>query len=468
MRRAAALTALLALLASACGAPAQRAAGPSAPAGSAPAAGGPAVSTPGTAGGGWPTYHRTGYRDGSAPGLPAPGTLRAAWRADLGAVYGEPIVADGLLVVGTERDEVVALDPRTGRVAWRRSVGSPVPRSRLPCGDIDPEGISSTPVYDPATGAVYAVAETGGAAGRIRHVLVSLAVRTGALLWQREVDPAGSDPGAEQQRGALALDRGRVLVVYGGLFGDCGPYHGYAVSAAEGGTGQLLVYRVPSAREAGIWAASGPAVDPAGDVYVSVGNGASRGSYDGSDAVTELSPGLVVRSYFAEGTWVTDNTDDLDLGSSGPLLLRPSARLPGGGAVIAGKSGQVYLLRPGALGGIGHPEAGLSGCRAFGGAAALGDEVFLPCAGGLRALSVGPGPRLAWSWGTQVTDGSPVVGGGAVWAASGATLYALAAGSGAVRARLPVGQVSRFATPTLYGGEAFVPTLSGVVAVSGA
>ena len=63
-------------------------------------------------------------------------------------------------------------------------LGTPVPRSSLQCGDIDPLGITGTPVYDEGNGLVYAVAETTG----YHHVLFGLAVSDGAIRVQREID----------------------------------------------------------------------------------------------------------------------------------------------------------------------------------------------------------------------------------------------------------------------------------------
>ena len=62
----------------------------------------------------------------------------------------------------TEGDSLYALSLRTGQVQWRINVGEPVPLSELPCGNIDPLGITGTPVYDPGTGLAFAVAEVAG------------------------------------------------------------------------------------------------------------------------------------------------------------------------------------------------------------------------------------------------------------------------------------------------------------------
>src|SRR5919202_2194048 len=165
----------------------------------------------------WTMYHADPARTGYVAGLPNPTRLTRLWTKQLdGAVYAEPLVVAGRVVVATENDTLYALDARTGRVQWRLPVGSPVPLSALPCGNIDPLGITGTPVYDPRTGLVFAVAEIMGPA----HILVGVDVKTGHLRVRRAIDPPGMDPQVEQQRGALALWGNRVYVAFGGLYGD--------------------------------------------------------------------------------------------------------------------------------------------------------------------------------------------------------------------------------------------------------
>jgi outer membrane protein assembly factor BamB len=423
---------------------------------------GPSSSTIPTAGqGDWTTYHRDNARTGYLAGLADPTRLDRAWSARLdGAVYGEPLVVGDRVLVATEADSLYALELRSGRVQWRASVGRPVPLSELPCGNIDPLGITGTPVYDPDTGLVFAVAEVTGPA----HVLVGVDVRSGQVKVRRSADPPGADPRPHQQRAALALARGKVYVAYGGLLGDCGDYRGRVVASRTDGRGPLLAFQVPTRREGGIWGASGPAVDARGDLYVAVGNGAAtEGAWDRSDSVLRLSPELRLRDGFAPRQWPQDNAADADLGSMGPLLL------PGGLVLAAGKSGIGYLLRAGRLGGVGGQLVERQVCAAFGGAAAAGSTVYVPCTDGLRQVRAGPGARLELGWRAPgAVSGSPVVGGHTVYSLdpSGGTLYALDADRGTVRASAPVGQASRFATPTLAGGLVLVGTLSGVTALA--
>ena len=61
----------------------------------------------------------------------------------------------GMLFTATEDNVVQAFDATTSKELWRRAVGCPVRRSSLPCGNINPLGITGTPVIDPATQAIY-------------------------------------------------------------------------------------------------------------------------------------------------------------------------------------------------------------------------------------------------------------------------------------------------------------------------
>jgi outer membrane protein assembly factor BamB len=408
---------------------------------------------------GWPVYHGDAARTGLGAGFPAPASPSRAWSTALdGAVYGQPLLVGGLVIAATEGDSVYGLQPADGRVAWRRNVGTPVALSTLPCGNIDPLGITSTAAYDPVTDSVFVVAEVTGP----RHVLFALDPASGAVRWSRGVDLAGDDPSTHQQRAALAVGNGYVYIGFGGLAGDCGQYRGEVVGVPLTGAGSTIAYRVPVEREGAVWATGGPVMDAAGNLYVSTGNGSSTSAYDGSDSVVELSPDLALQSRFAPSTWATDNAGDADLGSTSPTLV------PGGWAFIAGQSGIGYVLRAGALGGIGGEVSSAPVCRAFGATARLGTTVYVPCTDGIRALQVDATGSIRLGWQTRSgADGPPVVGGGAAWSVDIATgtLVAIDAGSGTTLATIAVGAVPHFTSPTLADGLVLVGTMDGVVAV---
>src|SRR5262249_4763219 len=141
-------------------------------------------------------------------------------------VYGQPLAIGDMVYAATENDTVYGLVARTGAVRWKTHLATPMSRRDLPCGNIDPLGITSTMAYDPASGLLFALAETTGA----HHTLYGLKASTGAVAIRRAAEPPEGDPVAHQQRGALTVLDGRVYIPYGGLAGDCGQYIGSVVS----------------------------------------------------------------------------------------------------------------------------------------------------------------------------------------------------------------------------------------------
>ena len=394
----------------------------------------------------WPTYHAVNARTGAVADGPPLGQVRRLWSAPVdAAVYAEPLVVDGKVIVATENDSVYAFDAATGSRLWAVHLGTPVAGNSLPCGDIDPSGITSTPVADAHSGVLYTVVFRSG----FTHVLVALDLRSGAVRWQRPIDPPGETPRTEQQRAALALAGGRVYVSYGGLYGDCGRYHGWVLGApVSSPTGPIASYRVPTENEGAIWAPSGPAIDPAGDLYVATGNGNSS-SFDHGNAVIRLTPQLQEVSYFAPPNAGALNVTDQDLGSTGPVLL------PGSRAFIVGKSGVAYLLNADDLGGIGTGLASINLAPAFGGDASAGGTVYVPTVVGIVAVRIGSNTlQVAWRQGAATLP--PIVAGPAVWAMSGDVLYQLDARTGSVRYSASVGQAAHFATPAASAGRIYV------------
>jgi len=422
----------------------------------------PTPSTPPT-GSDWTTYHKDNARDGNATDLAALSTLSIAWNAALdGNVYGQPLVVGGRIYAATENDTVYELNPTNGAVVWSTHVGTPVALSTLPCGNINPLGITSTMVYDPATNRLFAVAETTGGI----HTLFGFNATTGAVEVQVEVEPPLGTPNAHLQRPALTLLNGRIYIAFGGLLGDCAQYVGSVVSLTTAGTARQS-YAVPTTREGAIWGTAGPAVMGTTQLY-SVGNGeATSGAYDGSDSVIALSPDLQRTDFFAPTDWARQNAGDADLGSMSPALV-------GQFVYWDGRAGIGYVLRQGNLGGIGGQVSQLNnGCRAFGGSAVSGNTIYLPCSSGPRAVTIsstGTATEL-WRAPTGVpAAGSPTIGGGAVWWVdyNGGVLYALNPSTGAVLAQIRIGVAPHFDSPTLSGNRAYIGTNAGVTAVNGA
>ena len=388
------------------------------------------------------------------------GAMRAVARIELdGAVYASPLVVGGLTIVATENDTVYAFD-RSYRQVWKRHLGRPSPQSERDCGNVDPLGVTATPVYDPASKLLFVAAEYGGPP---RHQLVALTATNGAVRSRRNLDLPGVQTKAMQERGALTVTGGRVWVPFGGQAGDCGGYKGRLIGLPTNGTGAAVAYTVPTGREAGIWTPPGPTVDAAGNLYVAVGNGASGvgDPYDHSDSVLKIGIDGRLADSFSPSTWPTDNDHDLDLGSQGPALV-------GRWVLTVGKSATAYVLRRDRLGGIGGQVSKSQVCRSFGGTAVSGDVVYVPCTDGIRAVRIDSAGRLHTMWhASGAVSGSPIVGGGCVWSLdpSGGTLHALDPRTGRSTAQIQVGETSRFATPAVSGRDVLVPTLTGFTAV---
>ncbi len=421
----------------------------------------------------WTVYHDGPQGTGDVAGVGSVDTSARAWTSPTldGEIYGEPLSFDGRVYVATENDTVYALSASTGGVLWSAHLGTPVPASDLPCGDIAPTvGITGTPVIDPSRGEIFVVADEL-ADGRPAHMLTGLATASGTTELREDVDPAGANTAALLQRTGLNLDDGRVVFGMGGNFGDCARYRGRVIAAPETG-GKPLMFTVdaaPGENQGAVWmGGAAPVVGGNGDVWVATGNGSVYSyshAYDDSDAVLELSPAMRLLQYFAPRTWAANNSQDLDM-STAPVLL------PDGQVILTGKSAIVYLLDGAHLGGIGHQQATLlDACPEDidGGIALSGMTVFLPCRTGIIAVRAARSPsalHLLWSSGTG--GGPPVLVSGLVWTiGQDGMLYGLDPATGKVRQQAPIGAVANhFPTPSVADGLMLAPAARNVVAFS--
>lgn len=410
----------------------------------------------------YPAYHRTQDRTGYTAGVKTPTMLKRSWsRALDGQVYAQPLVVGDRVIVATEANSVYAYSLTHGApLAWHLKLASPDPAGTLPCGNISPYvGITGTPVYDQRSGLIFVVTETRGAA----HTLVAIRASTGRVAWRRAVDIAGRSRNAEQQRGALAVANGRVYVPFGGRYGDCGNYAGYVVSVPTSGVGSSSFFSAVTSRssEGGMWTAPGLSVAADGTLFGSIGNGAATGSrWDGSDSVVHLSSTLRRVAYFVPARWAAENAGDVDLGSSGPMLL------PGNRVLISGKGGDVYLLTAASASAMRTPLAHVTGCAAYGGDAydPVRRAAFLPCDNGLQRIDVGT-RSLKRVWHIGAT-GSPVVAAGLVWFVQDGVLTAVSATRGRVWHSVGLGaSTSRFVAPVVLSGKVIVGTNSGFTVV---
>lgn len=384
----------------------------------------------------WLTYQHDAARSGLTVGSYKAAQIKQLWEsAQLdGLVYAQVLVhADRALAV-TQNNTVYALDVTTGRTVWSKHLGDPVPLSSLPCGNVQITGILSTPVIDPVADMLYAVDYLTGPGPH--HELVGIDLTDGSVRFNARIDPPGANPLTLQQRGSLTLSQGTLYVPFGGLFGDCGDYHGWIVSAAASDGHQTGAYQVPTHRQGGIWTT--PAVAATGDLYAVTGNGDSRTNFDHGNAVLRLSPALNLLDFFAPSNWADLSAADADLGSTGPVLL------DSGTVLQVGKAGIGYLLRAESLGEMGGQlfQAPVCAGGAYGAGAHRGSTAYIPCRDGLVAVQVQNSSFSVLWHGPQFNAGPTTITDDAIWTLDGNTtaMYALNPEDGSVLFQEPASQ----------------------------
>jgi len=154
-----------------------------------------------------------------------------------GPVYAQPLYVESgvmgkdTIYIATQHNVVYAIDAVSGSVFWQKSFGTPVPLSMSPCGNIDPQGITGTPVIDLPSRTMYFDAYTtpDDAGVTKRHKIYAISIDDGSVQagWPVDTDSLISfsvtnfDSSLEQQRPALTIVQGILYVPYGGFSQDC-------------------------------------------------------------------------------------------------------------------------------------------------------------------------------------------------------------------------------------------------------
>jgi polyvinyl alcohol dehydrogenase (cytochrome) len=417
----------------------------------------------------WGTYHANSSRTGADASEPSLDPLRAAWSnaLDGSAEFGQPVVAAGRVFVATEDDNVFALDAHNGRVLWRASIGEPLRNvNNYVCGDIDPLGITSTPVVDVSRSTVYVAGELSTAgAPPVAFRLVGFNIYSGSVVVTANsapVLPAGESLLYLQQRAALALANGRVYVSYGGHDGDCGNYHGWVVGVDESGIRPNVQFdTTPQSSGGAIWeGGGGPSVDASGNLYVVTGNPNSGGPDPWGEAVVKLNPDLTPLAAFQDPVAV----DDDDLGTGDAVLL-PSSEV-----FAVGKTDIGYLLRQADLRQVHAISGTVCSSDPDGGPAydAADDSVFVPCrGGGIQQVNL---RSFATGWQSGSVNSAPILVDGELWALeyNSGVLQELSPSTGNPIQTISTGRsVPNFASPTSADGLLLIGTDSGVAAYDG-
>jgi hypothetical protein len=223
-------------------------------------------------------------------------------------------------------------------------------------------GILSTPVIDPATHLLYLVActlENNSLAYRLHAVDITTGTEPNGpgVLISGTYGGSTFDARYQTQRVSLVLSGNQVVFGVGPVELEFpGGYVGWVMAYNKVTLQQSGVFATVTtgSRGGGVWQSGRPpVVDSSGYVYVFVGN-AYGGGYnpdkgDFSESVLKLDPanGLALVDWFTPGNWRTLDDKDLDLSSSGPLLIPgTSPPLLAGG----GKTGDLYVLNTTKLG----------------------------------------------------------------------------------------------------------------------
>jgi hypothetical protein len=463
-----------------------------------------------------------------------------------GYIYAQPLYLPArsipgkgihnVVYVATEHNSVYAFDAddndsSNSNPLWVRHLTDPQRKTSAvsfdDLGYSDPPahefGITGTPVIDPVSGTLYAVAwvsDTSGPVQHFYHQLYALNVDSGE---DRNGSPvtlgasiAASGPGSDDngilsfnsyyhlQRAGLLLANGFIYISFASV-GDSGPYHGWVLGYDAVTLALSSVFNdTPDELQGGIWmSGAAPAVDTDGSILLATGNGtfdATSGGRDYGDSILKLKPSpgnLEVVDYFTPFNQESLNYGDGDLGSGGVVLLPDSAgnsthrRL----LAVSGKEGILYLIDRDNLGKINStdnsqivqsvgPFEPIYSCPAY------FNQRLYSCGedGPLRAFSLGGGSISTNSVGQSLQTfgfpgGSPAVSAsgtsnGIVWLirASGfskgasAVLFAYDASdvsrmlyrSDAQGNRDLLGLAQKFAVPTIADGKVFVGTGSGL------
>jgi len=255
-------------------------------------------------------YHNHENRDGLYIDPAFTQTAAAALKRDMnfigavsGNVYAQPLyIEDGpagkaMIITVTESNNVYSLDAANGSVLWQRHVGQPVPKANLPCGNIDPMGITGTPVVDLPSRTLFFDAMTTPDGGTTKkHLIFALNVDTGTTNAGWPVDLNGTvrfgtnvfNSTVQGERSALALSDGYVHSTYGGHAGDCGNYFGWFVSIPIDDPSMVQAWAT-SIRGGGSWSVGGLASDGT-DLFMATGNNFGASTWSGGRLSSDLLP----------------------------------------------------------------------------------------------------------------------------------------------------------------------------------
>ena len=344
------------------------------------------------------TWHNDSYRTGANPNeaLLAPANVSSSTFGLLhnvlvdGKVDAQPLYVSALAVSGkgahntlfvaTEHDSLYAIDADSGAILWQKSLlgaGETTSDARN-CNQVIPEiGITATPAIDRSVGphgTIYVVSMSKDGSGNYYQRIHAIDLSTGAEQTNSPVAVHATYPGTGDgsSGGIVTFDpkqykeRPGLLIVNNTLYTSWGshcdirPYGGWLMAYNKSTLGQIAVLDfVPNGSDAAPWnAGAGPAADPQGNVYLSLGNGTfdttltaqgfpSQGDFGNALVKVALSgTTLTPTDYWTMYNSNSESSVDTDLGSGG-LMLLPDLTDSSGSTrqliVNAGKDHNIYI-----------------------------------------------------------------------------------------------------------------------------
>ena len=293
-----------------------------------------------------------------------------------GPTYAQPLFVDGAingkdaLIVATEQNVVYAFDAANGTTIWKTpQLAQPVALNKLPCGNIDPLGMTGTPYVDLATRTIYVAAQTTPDNGTTKHhQIFALSLADGSVRagWPVDVQtalgnasPVNFTSETQNQRGAIVLLDGILYVPYGGLYGDCGTYHGWLVGVDTKNPTAVTGWAT-SAAGGGAWCAGGVSTDGTG-LFITTGNTFGASTWGGGDAVIRLAKGPTFSGanadYFAPTNWIALDNGDVDMGTH--ALVHAPTITPSDLVLAFGKDGKIYVTDHANMGGVSNALSSL-------------------------------------------------------------------------------------------------------------
>jgi hypothetical protein len=222
-------------------------------------------------------------------------------------------------------------------------------------------GIVSTPVIDPASLAIFVVGKVWtGSLPTVKNILVKIDLVSGSILGSTVIGANVSIPNSQagdavngvlsfeqthhMQRPALLLQGGELYVGFGS-HQDTKPWHGWIFGFDSQTLAQNLFWSsTPNAEGGSIWQAGNGIAGDGSNVYVMTGNGCNESDcksgdsdvnafnpqlFNFADSFVQLDRGLNVIGSFQPSDDKHREGEDLDVGSSGPVLLPGTSILIG-------------------------------------------------------------------------------------------------------------------------------------------